>query len=160
MTTTASDLQFTGALAQVQERWISIVARVLAPATMARAGFWERWAAVRFLSDQFTNVCRLEGSLVERLAPLLDAGELAGLREGLGRIERLRQELDTAGRRRGTAPVVAGLSLQLLLEVQRWSRALEQAAAAIPPADIPSDARELLDRIATAADLGGLFKAP
>lgn len=159
MTTSTSDLGFDAALAQVHERWISIVARMLAPATIARAGFWERWAAVRFLSDQFRNVYRLERALLEQLAPKLDPAVLADLRAGLGRIEHLRQEADTAGRRRGTAPVVAGLALQLLLEVQRWSRAFDQAAASVAPGEVPGEGRELVERIATASDLGGLFSA-
>ena len=144
----------TTRLAAIHDQWIERIARVLAPATLPRAGFWERWAAVRFLNDQFAARFRLECEFIEslgdRLAPTI-RGRLTTARKAL---EHTRTELTSAGRRRGTGAEVAGLARTFLDQARRWCAALELATATLESDELPERSRTLLARLHTAAGLG------
>ena len=140
-------------LSAVHDQWMERTAQLLAPAAVPRATFWERWGAVRFLTDQFHSRFRLEWQLVESLGPLLPASiryRLAGAR---GALERTGSELVAAGRRRGSGAQVAILVRRFLDQVRRWCAALELATATLNVEDLPDDSRQLLARLRTAAGL-------
>jgi hypothetical protein len=154
MTTTPAADRLDTVLAQVHHRWLDTTERILAPAIGPGAGFWNRWGAVRFLTDQFESFYRLEATLLETLAPSLPAGDLARLRQGLGEMERTRSRLIGAGRRRGTGVEVSRQATALLTLARRWASDLEDAARLLGRADLPPGCKELLDELASLAQVG------
>jgi hypothetical protein len=154
MTTTPTADRLDGALAQLHHRWIETVERILGPAITPGAGFWDRWGAVRFLTDQFESFYRLEATLLERLAASLPPAELARLRQSLGEMERTRSRLVGLGRRRGTAVEVSRQATALLALVRRWAQNLEDAARPLGSAEVPPDSKDLLDELASLALAG------
>jgi len=83
--------------------WITEARRFLAPALEPGADFWTRWAAVRYLSDDFQERHAMELVLVHRLRPVLAEDVAARLVTGGDGVFHLRLEADRIGRRRGTA---------------------------------------------------------
>jgi hypothetical protein len=144
----------TTTLALVHDQWMERIARLLAPATSPRATFWERWSAVRFLSDQFESRFRLETQLAESLGERLPPSVRVRLRGARVALERAGGDLVAAGRRRGTAAQVALLSRRFLDQARRWCATLELATVGIDAEDLPVASRTLLARLHTAAGLG------
>ena len=140
-------LEVTTTLSHVHDWWMERIARVIAPAAQPGATFWERWAAVRFLTDQFEARFRLECQLVESMAALLPPPLLAHLRAARVELERTRSRLSAAGRRRGSGPEVAVLARRFLDEARRWCAALELATTSIAADDLSDHSRELLARL-------------
>jgi hypothetical protein len=144
----------TTALSLVHDQWMERIARLLAPATSPRATFWERWGAVRFLSDQFEDRFRLEAELAETLAERLAPSVRIRLRAARMALERARGDLMAAGRRRGTAVEVALLVRRFLDQTRRWCATLELAARGLAADELTPESRTLLARLRTAAGLG------
>ena len=143
----------TTTLSLVHDQWMERIARLLAPVTLPRATFWERWGAVRFLSDQFEDRFRLEAELVESLADLLPPSARARIVGARAALERTRDELMEAGRRRGTGAQVALLARRFLDHARRWCATLELATTGIVAEDLPGTSRDLLARLRTVAGL-------
>jgi hypothetical protein len=154
MTTMTPPKQLDAVLSQIHRRWLETIERVLAPAAAPGAGFWSRWGAVRFVTDQFESFYRLEATLLESLAPSLPPSEFARLRQGLGEIERSRSKLVGLGRRRGTAVEVSRQATVLLTLARCWGSELEGAARLLGQADLPPGSKDLLDQLASLARVG------
>lgn len=144
----------TTTLSLVHDQWMERIARLLAPAMSPRATFWERWGAVRFLSDQFEDRFRLEAELAENLGELLTPSVRVRLRGARVALERSRGDLMAVGRRRGTGAQVALLARRFLDQARRWCATLELATAGLDAGDLPVESRTLLARLRTAAGLG------
>lgn len=140
-------------LTRVHDQWIERIGRLLVPATQPRATFWDRWGAVRFLSDQFEDRFRLEWELVESLAPQLQPSDRARLAAAHAGLERVRAELMASGRRQGRAAEVVLLARRFLDHARRWCAALELAVTPLRTDDLPQQSRELLARLREAAGL-------
>jgi hypothetical protein len=140
-------------LARIHRHWLAQVAQVLEPAIEAGASFWERWAAARFLCDQFEGRYRLECELMESLAPLLPAHEVTQLEAERETVERLRATLIAAGRRQLGGPLVSSLSRVLLRQLRQWCGRLEVAAQGLMFEELPPDARTHLSRLDIADDV-------
>jgi hypothetical protein len=143
----------TTTLSLVHDQWMERIARLLAPATSPRATFWERWGAVRFLSDQFEDRFRLEAELAASLAEHLPPSVRVRLRAARVAVERARADLMAAGRRRGTAAQVALLSRRFLDQARRWCATLELATGGLVTDDLSPESRTLIARLRTAAGL-------
>ncbi len=141
----------TTTLSLAHDRWIERIARFLAPTLQARATFWERWGAVRYLADEFQARFRLEQDLVESLAGLLPASIRRRLAAGGAAVARTRDQLMAAGRRRGTAPEVRLLARRLLDQTRRWCATVELATSRLHQDDLTPETRELLERLDRAA---------
>lgn len=141
-------------LSLVHDQWMERIARLLAPPASPRATFWERWGAVRFLSDQFEDRFRLECDLAESLAGQLSPSVRVRLHGARAAVERSRSDLMAAGRRRGTAAQVALLCRRFLDQARRWCATLELATAGLAIGDLPPESRTMLARLRTAAGLG------
>lgn len=142
------------ALAPIHDRWIERLAHVLAPALVPRASFWERWGATRFLTDQFESRFALQCALAESLAGIMDPTARARLDAGRQEIDRLRDRLVAAGRRRGTAGPVAMLARQLIEQTRLWCAELETATSHIAVDSVPEDSRDLLERLRDTTEPG------
>jgi hypothetical protein len=138
-------------LRPIHNAWVETTHRFLDPAIEADADFWTRWAAVRYLSDDFRDRYRRERALVDRLSPFLrlDVAERL-VREG-DRLFRLRLELDRIGRRRGTAAEVAAAAQDLLEQLGVWCAEIELAAAGLTRDTLPAEATDLLTRLEAAS---------
>jgi hypothetical protein len=154
MTTTTAADRLEGTLSRIHHRWLETLERILGPAIPPGAAFWDRWGAVRFLTDQFPSFYRLEATLLESLAPALPPSDAARLRQGLGEMERTRSRLVGVGRKRGTAVEVSRQATVLLTLARRWSSALEDAARLVGPADLPPGSKDLLDELASLTQVG------
>jgi hypothetical protein len=118
--------------------------RFLEPALKPGADFWTRWAAIRYLSDDFREQYRLERALVDEIRSFLPAETAERLvREG-DVLVRKRLELDRIGRHRGTAQEVADGTRELLEQLGLWLVELELAAARITCGELPSEGAALL----------------
>ena len=93
--------------------------RFLEPAFEQDADFWTRWAAVRYVADDFQAWHRREVELVEELRPLLPPDLADRLRLMGHHLSRQRLELDRVGRRRGTSAEFADRWKGFLTRVQR-----------------------------------------
>jgi hypothetical protein len=141
------------ALAPIHDSWFLQVRAFVAPATDIRAGFWPRWAAARFLGDQFGDRFRLEGALADEIEPLLAREAVARLSSTRQEVERIQVKLLEVARRRGVAMVTAGLVERFIDAFGRWCVELELATAHLEPADLSGEARRLLARLRVACDL-------
>ena len=140
-------------LQPIHNTWIEETRRFLEPAIEPGADFWTRWAAVRYLSDDFRNRYRRERALVDELCPYLrmDVAERL-IREG-DRLFRLRLELDRLGRRRGTAAEVAAGTRDLLEQLGVWCTEIELAAAGLTRDVLPAEATTLLAQLEATASI-------
>ena len=118
------------------------------------ANVWARWAAVRYLADEFLARYRWERALVDELRPFVgpDAAERL-LAEGDG-VLRLRLELDRVGRRRGTAAEFAAGARDLLEQLAVWFAEVEFAARGITRDALPEEAAGLIDHLEAALRVG------
>jgi hypothetical protein len=133
-------------------RWLDEVRQHLAPACDPHGGFWDRWAAVRYLADQFEEPRRRAGDVLQALIDHLDMGMAGRLVDDLQAIDDLRADFDQIGRERGTAIAAAAIACSLLATLQRWCSALEHAVRTVGKEN-PTRAREALARLAS-ADIG------
>ncbi len=131
-------------LRHIHRAWLEEARRYLVPVLDPATDFWTRWAAVRYLADQFGERYRHERSLVDELRPFLDPGETERLQRSGDRLLQLRLELDRIGRRRGTGEEAARAAGALLAHLERWSTEIEIATTGLSPEGLPSGARELL----------------
>src|SRR5580765_1552658 len=112
--------------------WLEHVRRQLAPALDPGADFWTRWAAVRYLNDEFLNRFQWELVLVDELKPFLAADASERLRLEGARLARLRLEVDRIGRRRGTAAEMAAATRAFLDQLALWCAEIDACARGIP----------------------------
>jgi hypothetical protein len=124
--------------------WIAQTDRYLAPITVPRASFWERWTAVRYLADEFLAQYRRECKLLEELRSFLPSGVADTLLEKAERLGQLQQDLDRIGRRRGTAATVSGAARLLLELLRAWCTDIEVAAGHIVSSGLPEEAQRVL----------------
>jgi hypothetical protein len=138
-------------LRPIHNAWVEETRRFLDPAIEPGADFWTRWAAVRYLSDDFRDRYRRERALVDELRPFLrlDVAERL-VREG-DRLFRLRLELDRIGRRRGTGIEVAAGTRDLLEQLAVWCTEIELAAAGLTLDLLPVEAADLIAQLEGAA---------
>ena len=140
-------------LRPIHNTWMDETRRFLDPAAERGADFWLRWAAVRYLSDDFRDRYRRERALVDELRPLVRADVAERLdREG-DRLFHLRLELDRIGRRRGTAAEVAAGARDLLEQLGIWCAEIELAADGLTRDSLPAEATDLLAHVEAVASI-------
>jgi hypothetical protein len=131
------------ALAPLHEQWLADVQRVLGPALLGTATLWDRWTAVRYLVDQFAGRLEQERKLARRV-PRLDRDALERIETGYDTLERLRAQIDAAGRHRHTGGLVMLLLQRFLELLAEWCAAIEWAAARVPVATLAAEAVQIL----------------
>jgi hypothetical protein len=141
-------------LATTHEAWIKRMTRSLVPATDLHSDFWSRWGAVRFLADQFGDHFRSESAFAAALELLISPDDAARLGAARKNIERIREELMAAGRRRDTPELTAVLARRLINEVACWCVELELATEHLATAELPLAARRMLARLRFADAIG------
>lgn len=137
-------------LTAFNDRWLDEVRLHLGPACDPHAGFWDRWAAVRYLTDQFEEPYRLTGDLLDALLGHLDPQTAGRLMDDRQAIDHLRADFDQIGRERGTAIAAAAIACSLLATLQRCCKGLEEAVRTFGPEEAPTRVRDALARLALA----------
>jgi len=144
ITGTGKDRPLASLLRAVHEIWIRETTLFLSPAILPDAGFWDRWTAVRYLTDQFQEQYRRERALLAEMRPFFPAEAADRVcREG-ERIGQLGKVLDRIGRRRGTARTVAVASREFLQLLRHWCSDIELAAEQIPRDVLPQEGSRLV----------------
>lgn len=136
-------------LGPIHRAWLEEARCLLEPALDAGADFWTRWAAIRYLSDDFREQFRLEHGLVNELCPFLPAEASERLLRGGDRILHLRLELERLERkgRRAVTSDLAVATRDLLEQLGVWCAEIETAARDVGPEDLPVDAALLIDQL-------------
>jgi hypothetical protein len=137
-------------LRPVHEGWLEDARQYLDPARNPGAEFWTRWAAVRYLNDEFLGRFEWERALVDELRAFLPLDAAERLRRDGDRLARLRLELDRVGRRRGTGAEVATTTWEFLEQLGLWCAEIEAAAGTIPRETLTEDGVTLLAHLETA----------
>lgn len=140
-------------LRPIHDAWVKQARRFLDPALEPGTDFWARWAAVRYIADDFLEQYRREGALVDELRPFLRPEVAERLRREGDRLFRLRLELDRIGRRRGTAVEFAAGTRDLLEQLGAWCAEIELAAAGLTRDALPAEATDLLAHLEAAASI-------
>jgi hypothetical protein len=135
------------ALRPIHECWSTETRRFLEPALEGGADRWVRWAAVRYLADDFRRQLRRERDFLEEFGALLDHDRAEHLARGGERVARLALELDRIGRRRGTAEEFAAGTRALLKQVGLWCAELELAAGGLTRGSLPPEGRAALTQL-------------
>lgn len=131
----------------IHRAWLDEARRYLVPVLDPGADFWTRWAAVRYLADNFRERYRWERALVDDLRSLLEPGQAERLQRLGDRLLQLRLEVDRIGRRRGTAAEAAPAVRELLEHVELWCSEIELGTSGLTREVLPAEASALLARL-------------
>ena len=149
-TTSQGEQPLDQTLRGVHDAWVHDARCFLEPAMEPVADFWTRWAAVRYLDDEFRDRYDLERALLVELRPFLPPTTARRLgREG-DRVFQLRLELDRIGRRRGTAAEVAEGARALLDQLVLWLTMIEQGVAGLTRDSLAPEGAILLGHLEAA----------
>lgn len=156
MTTTPRVEGHTGSmlgsvLRPVHARWMSRTRGALEPVLSPKASFWDRWTAVRYLSDPFDVHYRHEVALLGSLIARLPESAGARLTTLTQTLEAARAQLDQVGRRRGVARTAAVVAREFLDLFGLWCAEVETAFADVPCEGLPARSAELLLPLEAAA---------
>ena len=150
-TATAPILQesLDATLRPIHRAWLEEARCLLEPALEAGADFWTRWAAIRYLADDFREQYRLEHGLVNELCPFLPSEASERLLRGGDRIIQLRLLLERQQRRarRAATSELALATRDLLEQLGVWCAEAEAAARDVKAGDLPADAALLIDQL-------------
>jgi hypothetical protein len=138
------DQPLDAVLRPIHDRWSSNARRFLEPALEAGADHWTRWAAVRYLADDFRDQFGWERDLLDELRPFIDRERAERLTLEGARVARLALELDRVGRRRGTAEEFAAGTRALLAQLGLWCAELERAGGGVSRQNLPAEGTALL----------------
>lgn len=131
-------------LAGTHDRWMAEADKVLGPVTERDATFFQRWAAIRYLSDTFPERFGMERELLEELHPFIVAEVRERLTLQVDRLIRLQQDLERLARQRGTAREVAHTARELLEALRLWYAEIEFAVGELREEDVGPGAARLL----------------
>jgi hypothetical protein len=130
--------------------WLENARRLVEPALEPNADFWARWAAVRYIADDFREHYRLERALVAELRPFLRPDVAERLVRQAEHVFRLRLDLDRIGRRRGTSEEFAGCARYLLEQLGLWCAEIERASRGITRDALPPEGQQILGHLEAA----------
>jgi hypothetical protein len=133
--------------------WVEDARRFLDPALGRDADFWTRWAAVRYICDDFQDRYGRERALVGELRPFLLPAVAERLVHEAERVSALRLELDRIGRRRGTAAEFAAGAGALLEQLGLWCAEIERAAEGVPRDVLTPEGTEMLMHLEAAGSI-------
>jgi hypothetical protein len=131
----------------LHDAWMGEADQILEPMMHWEATFWDRWAAVNYLREQFPERLRLEQELLTELHAFLTPELDERLRMQLERLVRLHHDLEQLSQRRTPASEMARAVRELLEALRLWYAEIELAAGGIHRKDIGTQADQLLGRI-------------
>jgi hypothetical protein len=135
------------AMTSLHDSWMAEADQVLEPMMHRDATFWQRWAAVNFLREQFPERLALEAELLTELHAFLTAELNERLRMQIERLGRLHRELEQLSQCRAPAREMAIAVRELLEALRLWYAEIEFAASGVRQEDLGSRASRLFDRL-------------
>lgn len=134
----------------LHDSWMGDADQILEPLMRRDTTFWERWAAVNYLRDQFPERFSMEQELLTELHSFLTPEANERLRMQSERLTRLLTELELLGEQRATARQMASAVRTLLEDLRLWYAEIEIATAGIRRADLGAHAAQLFARLGRA----------
>jgi hypothetical protein len=141
------------AMTTLHDSWMADADQTLEPMMHRDATFWQRWAAVNFLREQFPERLDLERELLTELHAFLTPELNERLRMQIERLQHLHRDLEQLNQRRATAQETAVAVRELLEALRLWYAEIEFAASGVRREDLGSRARRQLDRLIQTAGL-------
>jgi hypothetical protein len=134
----------------LHDSWMGDADQILDPLMRRDTTFWERWAAVNYLRDQFPERFTMEQELLTELHSFLTPEANERLRMQTERLTRQLTELEMLGEQRAAARQMACAVRTLLEDLRLWYAEIEIAAGGIRRVDLGARAAQLLDRLGRA----------
>ena len=141
------DTTLAPVLARVHDRSMAEHEVALDPISDPDATFFQRWAAVRYLWDQFAERFLLEQRLLDELHPFIPVELRNRLEMQIDRLGRLQHDLDRLAHQRGVARELASTTRALLEALRQWYAEIEFAAGEIRRSDISNSAQGILEKL-------------
>lgn len=126
------------------DNWMADADRFLLPLADADATFWERWAGVRYVEDEFLERFHLERALLEELRAFLTPEIRGRLWMQADRLTRLLGEFTRLGRQRESARELAHTTREFLEALRLWCAEIEFTAGEIRWSDVHGEGIRLL----------------
>jgi len=134
-------------LIPAHDNWMADAARFLNPVAATDATFWQRWAAVRYVSEQLPARLGSERALLQRLRAFLSPEITKRLSMQAERLSGLVEHFNRVGRQRDSAREVARTAWELSEVLRLWYAEIEYAVGGIHVADVGRDEMRLLDEL-------------
>jgi hypothetical protein len=131
-------------LATTHDRWMADADQALRPAMESDATFSQRWAAVRYVRDEFAERLQLEQELIDELHPLIHPEAREQLSIQAERVKRLGQDLDSLAHQSGATREVARTARALLDALRLWYAEIEFGVGHTDLADVSPRVNGLL----------------
>ena len=139
-------------LIPIHDQWMSDADQTLEPMTRRDATFWQRWAAVNYLREEFPERLRLEQELLSELHAFLTAEVNERLLLQVERLAHLHQDALQLSQRRVTTVEMAGAVRSLLEALRLWYADVEFATNGIQRKDLGSRTTRVLNRLGQLLD--------
>lgn len=134
-------------MSPLHDTWMGEADQTLAPLVRNEATFWDRWAAVNYLRDQFPERARVEQELLTELHAFFTPEINERLRMQIERLTRLHAEVEQVSECRASARQMASAVRELLEALRLWYAEIELAVDAIHRKDLGARAARLLARL-------------
>ena len=144
---TVVDPRLGSTLASSHDRWMAECDRALGPITEPDATWLQRWGAMRFVTEQLPERCRLEQELVSELEPFLQGSLNDRLQNQAKLVHQLRQEVERLAFDRCTARDLARRTLDLVQALRIWYAETEFAIGEVQPTQISVKASRILNQL-------------
>jgi hypothetical protein len=129
-------------LATTHDRWMADADQALRPVMEGDATFSQRWAAVRYVRDEFAE--RLQLELIDELYPHIHPEARERLSLQANRVKQLGQDLDNLAHQPGATREVALTARALLDALRLWYAEIEFGVGHTDLADVSPSVNRLL----------------
>jgi hypothetical protein len=126
------------------DRWMADADQALQPVMECDATFSQRWAAVRYVRDEFAERLQLEQELIDELHPLIHPEARERLSIQAERVKRLAQDLDSLAHQSGATREVARTARGLSDALRLWYAEIEFTVGQTHLADISPSVNRIL----------------
>jgi hypothetical protein len=131
-------------LVTTHDRWMADADQALRPVMECDVTFSQRWAAVRYVRDEFAERLQLEQELIDELHSLIHSEARERLSIQADRVKRLAQDLDSLAHQSGATREVARTARALLDALRLWYAEIEFAVGPTDLADVSPSVNRLL----------------
>jgi hypothetical protein len=121
--------------------------QMLGPIMDSDATFFQRWGALRFVSEQLQERCRVEVRLLDELEARLAPEMRDRIRQQGAWIVQLRQDVERLAQGRCTARDLASAARELIQALRLWYAEIEYALGDIPLSQIGSRANQIVNQL-------------
>ena len=138
-------------IAQVHDVWMTDASQLLEPLMQSGSSFFDRWAAMNYLSDRLPERLTLEQALLRALERSLSLEVRNRVWNQSNRVTRLHAELHELGDQRAAAGDLARATQNFLDALRLWYAEIELATHSIRWQDMGTAAKRAFDQFAAGA---------